>query len=93
MPTTTITVSSFQTALAECADAIADEDWRTAKLKYAKAEAILCGLEQSIGDGDANLTRRASLEKLNAAINAAKAEVSEQDNAQTTFADFGYFRD
>lgn len=76
MATTTITVSSFQTACAEVADAIIAQDWALASRKYAVAEAINAGLELSVSDGGQSVTRRSSLEKLNAAIGAARAATS-----------------
>ena len=73
----TITVASFQTACAECGDAINGEDWGTATKKYAVAEAINAGLELSVSDSGSQISRRQSLEGLKKAIEAARQMVSQ----------------
>jgi len=70
----TITVASFQTACAECADAINSELWSTAHKKCAVAEAINAGLELEAAADDRSFKRRESLAGLRAAIEAAKAQ-------------------
>lgn len=82
MPTTTISVSSFQTACAECADAVADEDWSTAVKWYARAEAINAGLELSVGTRGTSMSRRETLQGLREAISAAKAAVAAADDVE-----------
>lgn len=80
-PTTTITVASFQNAIAECADAIEASDWGTASRKYAKAEAINAGLELDVSNQGSEIKRRDSLSGLKKAIDAARditnAEIGE----------------
>ena len=76
MATTTITVESFQMAIAECADAIAAADWTTAATQYAVAEAINAGLDVEGSSGGARSRRRETLEGLSAAIEKAEARVS-----------------
>jgi len=70
---TEITVEAFQTALAECADAIDSSDFATAWLRYAKAEAIHSGLLVQSGEQDAYMRRRESLEGLRRALAAAES--------------------
>ena len=69
---TTITVTAFQTACAECGDAIIAQNWALAYGKYALAEAINVGLELQISDSGATVQRRESLEKLGKAIEIAE---------------------
>lgn len=76
MATTEISLSSFQTALAECADAIEAGDWGTAATKYAKAEAIAAGLEVQVGHDAASIRRRETLEGLQAAIKYAQVSAT-----------------
>jgi len=76
MADTEITVASFQTAIAECADAIGDADWTTAWTKLAKAEAIFHGLEQQLGKGDEHLRRRENLKGLRETLEMAEAKVT-----------------
>jgi hypothetical protein len=75
MATTTITVASFQTACAECADNIASGSWSTAKQWYARAEAINVGLDVQVGDEAAYVRRRESLSGLANAIDIAQIAV------------------
>lgn len=83
MPTTTISVTSFQTAIAECADAVAAGDWATAWSKLAVAELINDGLEKTVAGSVSSVERRESLlrtaqllEKAQAAATAATATSS-----------------
>lgn len=71
VPTTTITVASFQTALAETADAVEARDWATASRKLAKAEIINAGLEVAVEGKGEKVARRDSLEKTRAQLEAA----------------------
>jgi len=84
MATTTITVASFQTACAECADAIASGDWGTATRWYARAEAINSGLELAVSGAGKSATRRNALDGLRTAIAEAKA-VCEAESAHSRF--------
>lgn len=68
MPTTTITEASFQTACAECADAIIAGAWDTAWQKLGVAEAINTGLLARLTVGSMDKTRRESLTGLAARI-------------------------
>lgn len=70
MATQTITVDAFQTLMAEASDAIAAEDWKTAKSKLAQAEMVHSALEYDITDGAAGIRRR---EALNGAWKAVEA--------------------
>ena len=73
MATTEITETAFQTACAECADAIAASDWATARTKYAVAEAINAGLAVQIGRETMLIRRRESLEGLRTAISSVES--------------------
>lgn len=73
MATTTITEASFQTACAECADAIATSTWATAISWYARAEAINAGMPLSGEAGEHKMARRESLRGLRDAIAAAES--------------------
>lgn len=77
MATTTITMESFQTALAECADAIESGDFATAWKKLAKAETIQNGLSvrAGIGNGTTN-EMRTSLDRSKVLLEAAESAVS-----------------
>jgi len=79
MATTAITVTAFQTACAECADAIIAADWGTAATKYAVAEAINAGFELQIDDAAASVRRRDSMKGLAAAIETARKIVAQTD--------------
>lgn len=68
MPTLTITETSFQTACAECADALAASEFATARTKYAVAEAINAGLLARLTVGSVDKTRRERLVGLKEAI-------------------------
>lgn len=72
MADTTISVSAFQTACAEVADAIAAEDWALATRWYARAEAINAALELEAADTGHSYKRRENLKSLNDAIKAAQ---------------------
>lgn len=76
MATTTITESSFQTACAECADAIIASDWSTAREKYAVAEAINAGLAVQVERESMVIRRRESLSGLRDAIDAVAGQVT-----------------
>lgn len=82
MATQSISVAAFQELLADCADAIASGNWSTAKSKYAQAEAVNMALDLTVSHADTSTTRRTSLEKLNAAIDAAKDEASTTEDDQ-----------
>jgi len=73
MATTEITLTAFQTACAECADAISSGDYATAYGKYAKAAAILAGFPQEMDGGQSRLTHRQNLDLLKSALEAAQA--------------------
>jgi len=73
MATTQITIAAFQTACAECGDAIVAGNWGTAKQKYAVAEAINAGLLKSSAEGSSRMERRDSLKALREAIDAAQS--------------------
>lgn len=73
MPTTTVTTAAFQTALAECADAVLAGNWAMAVTKLAVAETINAGLEVSVESNGNKVSRRESLEKVRGAIDAARA--------------------
>lgn len=73
MATQEISPTAFQTACAECADAINAQDWALAKRKYALAEAIASAFDVEGRDGAAWSRRRESLAGLNAAIDAAQS--------------------
>ena len=77
MATTTITMASFQTALAECADGVESGDFATAWKKLAKAEVIQNGLsvDASIGNGTRNMMRQ-SLERSKTLLEAAESAAS-----------------
>ena len=77
MATTTITMASFQDALAECADAIAALDFTTARNWLARAEIIQNGLsvDASVGNGMRN-QMRISLEKSKVLIDDAEVASS-----------------
>jgi len=91
MATLTVTVESFQLAIAECADAITASDWPTATLKYAVASALHSGLELELGKGEANLKRRDSLRGLKEAIEFAKANISSSgDQRRLITTEMGY---
>ena len=66
--TTTISVASFQTAVAEVADAIASSDRGGAYSWYGRAEAIHAGLELEMADEGSSLKRRESLNGLSKAL-------------------------
>ncbi len=80
MATTTITMSSFQDALAECADAVESSDFATARKKLTKAEMIQNGLsvEASVGNGMRN-QMRVSLERSKVLMDDAEAAVTTGD--------------
>lgn len=80
MATTTITMASFQTALAECADAVEASDFATARRKLAKAEMIQNGLsvEASVGNGTRNVMRQ-SLHQSKALLDDAELAVTGGD--------------
>lgn len=71
MPTTVITPAAFQTACAECADAIAAESWALAAKWYARAEAIAAGMEVEAGGSDTRYRSRETLAGLQKAIDVA----------------------
>lgn len=72
MPTTTITLTSFQTALAEAADYVGARDYASARLCLARAGIILVGLPKDAADAQARVTYREDLTKAEAAIAAAE---------------------
>lgn len=76
MATTQITLVSFQTICAECADAIESGDWATAYQKYAKAAAVHAALEVQVSDQATSLRRHETLNGLQKALDAAKAATS-----------------
>jgi aspartate aminotransferase-like enzyme len=76
MATQKISIAAFQELLADCADSIAARNWSTAISKYAQAEAVNMGLDLVVTHAETSTTRRASLEKLKYAIDAAKDEAS-----------------
>ncbi|MBU0907344.1 MAG: hypothetical protein KKE05_04285 [Nanoarchaeota archaeon] len=78
MATTQITVTAFQTACAECADAIIAEDRKTAYLKYAVAEAINAGLELSVSDAGSSIQRRQALQGLKDALGTAMPIIAQE---------------
>lgn len=73
MATTQITIAAFQTACAECADAIAAKTFDTAMSWYARAEAINAGFDLDASAQDTRSRRRETLQGLKAAIEAAEA--------------------
>lgn len=79
MPTTTISLASFQDACAECADAIAASDWSGAYNWYARAQAILVGLPADSTDAAQRTRLEQDLAALKAAIDAAKVADSTDD--------------
>lgn len=76
MATQSININAFQTLCAECSDAIADEDWKTAYSKYAQAEAVNAALELEVSGQGSSVTRRQALSGLKTAIDTANAAVS-----------------
>jgi len=80
--TTTITVASFESACAECADAIAAESRATAYKWYARAEAIHAALPRTIGDQGAELERRTALDGLKRALDAAFKVIAQTGSAK-----------
>ena len=73
MADTTITLSSFEDACAECADAIAASDWGLAYSWYARAEAINAALAVQVRSGAEDVRRREGLNGLKEALAAAQA--------------------
>jgi len=76
MPTTQITVTAFQTAIAEACDAIAASDWTTARVKYTQALGIKIGLDtKAVSDAESRIDRETldSFTKLEQAIKATEA--------------------
>lgn len=65
-------MTSFQTACAAVADAIASGDFATAYSKYGQAEAILAGLAVELEDNGSRQRLRESLEGMHRAIQAAQ---------------------
>ena len=91
-PTTQITESAFQTACAECADALAASSWTTARTKYAVAEAINAGLAVQVGRESMLIRRRETLEGLRKAIevvSASNASASDPKRLTTTRISYG----
>jgi len=73
---TTISVSSFQAACAECADAIIAHDWAAADNKYAVATVINGGLELEVEAQGTRMQRRETLADMKVAIDAAEVSAS-----------------
>ena len=71
--TTTITLSSFQAAMVECADAIDAGNYNTARTKLAKAGAILAGMPKDVADSNQRMTMREDLNKLEELITKVEA--------------------
>ena len=88
MPTTEITPDAFRDACAECADAIADEDWATAVKWYARAEAINSGLDYSVSDQTLSFRRRDALDNLKTAIEAAQEMTDKEADQGNRFGTF-----
>ena len=82
MPTTTITRTSLNTALAECADAVVAEDWPTARKKYAVAEIIYQGLESELSDAGTTQRWRDSLDNIKSAIDLAEAGSAKGEDSE-----------
>ena len=85
MATQATTVDGFQLLLAECSDAIAAEDWKTAYSKYAQAEAVHAALEKDISDGAASITRRDTLDGLMKALDKVSAFVGKSTKKNRSF--------
>ena len=91
MATTEISLSSFQTACAECADAIEAGTWGIAATKYAKAEAIGSGLEVQLGHDSASIRRRETLSGLQVALKFAQSQSTKiSDNRRLVSTRMGY---
>ena len=91
MATTQITESAFQTACAECADAIIAGDWTTARTKYSVAEAINAGLLARLTVGSVDKTRRDSLTGLRKAIEYAENQAAgKSDNRRLIRTQLGF---
>lgn len=92
MATTQITETAFQTALAECADAIALGNWDTARTKHAIAEAINAGMPVESRHAEASMRRRESLSSLGKAIESAQSALTASSDRRrfiTTSVGFG----
>lgn len=90
MATLTITETSFQLAIAECADAIAASSWATARTKYAVAEAINSGLMVRLTQGSVDRTRRDQLTGLRTAIDYAESGVARRDERRLIRTQMGF---
>lgn len=72
MATQEITVDAFATLCAECSDALADSDFKTAASKYAQAQAVHLGLlNSSVSTAGDSITRFQALSALRDAIEFA----------------------
>lgn len=70
---TAISQANFEAACGECYDAITSENWKSAWLWYAKAEAQNAALATSSEAGGLSMSRRDSLNGLKEAIMAAES--------------------
>ena len=80
MATTTITIASFQNALAEAADAIAAESWGTAFNWVLRAQTIMSGLEASVAHAGTSATQRQNLKDLRDAVREGQAKAAQQSS-------------
>jgi len=69
---TAISQANFEAACGECYDALTSKSWESAWLWYARAEAQNAALALSSEAGGLGMSRRAALEGLRAAIQAAE---------------------
>jgi hypothetical protein len=75
----TISKTSLDQALVDCANAVESQSWATAACKYAVAEIIFSGLEIELQNEGATMKYRSNLESIKKAIDAAKAAAQDDD--------------
>lgn len=83
--TTEVTLATFQTACAECADAIDNSQWATARRKLAKASALLLGLPESAADGSSRMDMRKQIAGFESLITAAEESSGASADDQRRF--------
>lgn len=89
MATQEITVDAFSTLCAECSDALASSDYKTAASKYAQAQAVHLGLLNSnISTAGDSVTRFQALSALQDAINFAMKMGGDQSQSRFITARF-----
>jgi hypothetical protein len=73
---TAINVTTFRTALGECADAIELKDYTTAETKLLKASTILAGLELEKGSQGSVVKWRQNLVDLREQLDKARQQMN-----------------